>query len=105
MADVKLMVLYPYPEDSEAFDADYEDHLELLHEKTGLPRDPAPYTVTRFTSPSEDTAPFYQLFSLPFPSNEALQEMMASSAMQEVAADAARISSGGAPVMLIGREA
>lgn len=105
MADVKLMVLYPYPEDSKTFDADYQDHLELLHEKTGIPRDPAPYTVTRLASPSGDPAPYYQIFSMPFPSDEALQEMLATPEMQEVAADAGRISSGGAPVMLVGREA
>lgn len=39
------------------------------------------------------------------PSIDALQQTQASEKMQEVAADANRISSGGAPTMLIGNEA
>jgi hypothetical protein len=39
---------------------------------------------------------------MPFPSAEALQQAMGSREMQEVAADAARISSGGPPVVLVG---
>ena len=44
------------------------------------------------------------MFTMPFPSAEALQEAMLSPAMQEVAADALRISSGGPPVILVGAE-
>jgi hypothetical protein len=44
------------------------------------------------------------MFSLPFPLAEALQLAMLSPQMQEVAADAARISIGGAPVVLVGAE-
>ena len=39
-----------------------------------------------------------------FPSQEALQQAMGSPGMQEVAADAARISTGGAPVVLVGSD-
>ena len=42
------------------------------------------------------------LFAMQFPSAEALRPAMGSSEMQEVAADAGRISTGGAPVMLVG---
>ena len=105
MAEVKLMVLYPHPTDTTQFDNDYRDHLRLLHQKTGIPEDARPYTVTQFHPMPEGAAPFYQLFTMPFPSAEALQQAMSSQEMQEVAADAVRISSGGAPVILVGSEA
>jgi uncharacterized protein (TIGR02118 family) len=104
MAEVKLMVLYPYPTDVAQFDADYRDHLGLFHEKADIPLDARPYTVTRFMPTPEGPPPFYQVFALPFPSVEALQQAMSSSEMLEVAADANRISSGGAPLVLIGSE-
>jgi hypothetical protein len=45
------------------------------------------------------------MFTMPFPSAEALQQAFGMQEMQEVAADAARLSSGGAPVILVGEEA
>ncbi len=104
MTDVKLMVLYPHPTDTAQFDNDYSDHLGLFHQKANIPEDSRPYTVTRFLPTPEGPAPFYQLFTMPFPSAEALQKAMSSPEMQEVAADAGRISSGGAPVILVGSE-
>lgn len=104
MTDCKLMVLYPHPTDTAQFDNDYRDHLRLFHQKTGIPEDARPYSVTRFHPGPEGPAPFYQLFAMPFPSAEALQQAMSSPEMQAVAADAVRISSGGAPVVLVGSE-
>lgn len=104
MADVTLMVLYPQPTDAAQFDIDYGEHARLLHEKMGIPEDARPYSVTRFAPGPDGPAPFYQLFSMPFPSAEALQAAMRSPEMQAVAADAARISSGGPPTVLVGQE-
>jgi hypothetical protein len=42
------------------------------------------------------------MFTMPFESPEALQSAMKSAGMQEVAADANRISTGGLPTVLIG---
>ena len=105
MADVKLMVLYPYPTDTAQFDNDYSDHLRLLHENANIPEDARPYTVTKILHTPENQPPFYQMFTMPFPSAEALQQAMSSPEMQEVAADATRISTGGAPVILVGSDA
>ena len=101
---LKLLVLYPQPVDVQQFEADYVAHLELLHEKAGIPADVKPYTVTKMLPTPEGMPPFYQLFSLPFESPEALQAAMSSAGMQEVGADAARISTGGAPLILVGNE-
>lgn len=58
----------------------------------------------RFLPMPEASAPFYQLFTMPFPSAGALKQAMITPEMQEVAADAVRISSGGAPIILVGSE-
>lgn len=103
-AAVKLMVLYPQPTDVAQFEADYRAHLQLLHREMGIPDDERPYTVTRFRPTPSGPAPYFQLFTLTFESAEALREARARPGMQAVAADAARISSGGAPVVLVGSE-
>jgi uncharacterized protein (TIGR02118 family) len=101
---LKLIVLYPQPTDVQQFEADYVKHLALLHEKAGIPAEIKPYTITKMLPTPEGVPPFYQMFSMPFESPEALQATMASPGMQEVGADAARISTGGSPIILIGHE-
>ena len=101
---LKLIALYPQPTDVQQFEADYAEHLVMLHEKTGIPADARPYTVTKFLPTPDGPPAFYLMFSLPFESPEALEAAMSSTGMQEVAADAVRISSGGAPTILIGNQ-
>ncbi|MEJ7828185.1 MAG: EthD family reductase [Segetibacter sp.] len=101
---LQLIVLYPQPNDVQQFEAAYANHLTLLHEKTGIPTSVKPYTVTKFLPTPEGTPPFFQMFTMPFESNEALQAAMSSAGMEEVAADANRISTGGAPTILIGSQ-
>ncbi|MGA1583883.1 MAG: EthD family reductase [Saprospiraceae bacterium] len=100
---MNLTVLYPQPVNEEKFDSDYNDHLKLLHEKTGIPSNAKPYTVIRFLPGPGGKPPFYLMFMMPFESAEALEKAMSSSGMQEVAADANRISTGGAPTILMGQ--
>ena len=100
---MNLTVLYPQPKDVDQFESDYTDHLKLFHEKTGLPQDAKPYTVTRFAHGPQGKPPYYLMFSMPFDSADALESAMSSSGMQDVAADANRISTGGAPTVLIGQ--
>ena len=101
---LKVIVLYPQPTDVEKFEADYSNHLALLHEKTGIPTNVKPYTVTKFLPSPQGIPPYYKMFTMPFDSPEALQATMSSAGMQEVAADANRISSGGAITILIASE-
>lgn len=100
---INLTVLYPQPDDVEKFESDYADHIKLFHKKTGIPNDAKPYTVTRFAHGPQGKPPYYLMFSMPFDSAEALEAAMASPGMQDVAADANRISTGGAPTVLIGQ--
>ena len=101
---LQLLALYPQPADVQQFEAAYTNHLVLLHEKTGIPTTAKPYVVTKFLPTPEGIPPFFQMFTMPFESAEALQATMSSAGMQEVAADAIRISTGGAPTILIGSE-
>lgn len=105
MAEVKLFVLYPYPTDIDQFDRDYQEHLSLLCKKMQIPEHVHPYVVTRFVDMPQGRPQYYQMFMMPFPSAEELQQAMSTPEMQDVAGDAARISSGGAPVILVGVEA
>jgi len=100
---MKLTVLYPQPLNQEKFESDYNDHLKLLHDKTGIPSSEKPYSVTRFIHGPEGKPPFHLMFIMPFESQEQLERIMSSNGMQEVAADATRISTGGAPTILIGQ--
>ena len=102
MPEAKMIVLYPQPTDIARFDRDYREHLRLLHRKMGIPEGVRPYAVTRFLDTPMGKPGFCQMFSMAFSSPEALAEAMKSLQMQELAADAARISSGGQPVMLVG---
>jgi uncharacterized protein (TIGR02118 family) len=104
LSEVKLVVLYPYPADAAQFDREYAAHLQLLHSKIQIPPQARPYTVTRFVELPSGRPAYYQMFSLPFPSAAALQQVLGSAEMQAVAADAARISSGGPPLVLVGAE-
>jgi uncharacterized protein (TIGR02118 family) len=99
---VQLIVLYPQPLNVQQFEIDYANHLALFHEKTGIPTTSKPYTVTKFLSTPDGSQAFYQMFAMPFESQEALQSTMSSEGMQEVAADVNRISTGGVPTILVG---
>mgnify|MGYP000105796470 CR=1 FL=1 len=99
---VNLVVLYPQPTDIAAFESDYEGHLALWHEKAGIPKDQTPYTILRFAPGPDGPAPYYQMVTMPFPSAEALEEAMSTPLMEELGADAVRISTGGPPLILVG---
>jgi uncharacterized protein (TIGR02118 family) len=98
----QLVVLYPQPKDVTQFETDYAKHLEFFHLKTGIPKTEKPYTITKFMDSPQGPAPFYQMFVMPFPTAEIMQGALADPGMQEVSADAFRISSGGSPVIIAG---
>ncbi len=102
MAGVTLHLLYPYPLDTEMFDREFQSHLKLLHARMQIPEHARPYTITRFADLPQGKPAFYLMLVMPFATAEALQLAMGSREMQEVAADAGRISTGGPPVMLVG---
>jgi uncharacterized protein (TIGR02118 family) len=102
MAAVKLMVMYPPPKDVQAFERLYQDEhvpmaVKKLAGKTKL-------VATKVQSSPQGTPAFYRIAEVHFPSLAALQACAASEGGKETLAHAAKISTGGAPVLLIAEE-
>jgi uncharacterized protein (TIGR02118 family) len=102
MPKMILTVLYPPPTNPDQFEQDYQQHLSLLHEQLAMPVDHQPYQVNRMLDGPTGPATFYLQFSMPFDNAEQLKRVLNAPGMQVVASDANRISTGGAPVVMIG---
>jgi uncharacterized protein (TIGR02118 family) len=103
MAETKLVVIYPYPADVEAFEKAYvEDHVPLAKEKIkGVTK----FVATKMAATiGGERPPFYRMAELYFPSVDALKESASTEGTQEAAAHAVSISSGGPPLFLIAEE-
>jgi uncharacterized protein (TIGR02118 family) len=102
MAETKLVVIYPYPADVEAFEKAYvEDHVPMAKKIKGVTK----FVATKaLGAPDGQTPPFYRIAELHFPSVEALKESAASAEAQEAVAHAVSISSGGKPIFLVAQE-
>lgn len=103
MAETKLIVIYPYPKDIEAFEKAYVDeHIPIAKEKIK--------GVTKFVAtkvlgtPDGQLPPFYRIAELHFPSIEALQQSAATDGAREAIAHAMSISTGGSPLFLVAEE-
>ena len=104
MAGAKLVVLYPYPQDVDAFEKAYtQDHAPMVNPVTMR-------WITKFVAtkvvgkPDGGTPPFYRIAELHFPSLDALKECASSESAQKAVAHAVSISSGGKPIFLIAEE-
>jgi uncharacterized protein (TIGR02118 family) len=104
MAAVTLAVLYPWPTDVSEFEKAYDGHLKLMRVMMQIPPDQKPYRLMRFNESPLGVPPYYLMFTMPFPSQAALLQVMSTQEMQEVAVDAVRISTGGPPTILVGSE-
>src|SRR5436305_14301782 len=100
MAETKLIVIYPYPTDVEAFEKAYVDeHIPIAKEKIkGVTR----FVATKVLGTADgQTPPFYRIAELHFPSIEALKQSTALAVAQEAVAHAISIPSGGRPIYLV----
>ena len=103
MAVVKFMVMYPRPQDIEAFEKLYqEEHVPIAVQKLlGKTKLVATKVVA---TPDGTPPPFYRIAEVYFPSLEALQACAQSDGGKETIAHAVKISSGGAPIFLVAEE-
>ena len=102
MTLTKLIVAYPHPTDVKAFDKVYlEEHVPLaiakLVGKTKL-------VATKILGSPQGSSPFYRVAEVYFPSMSDLEACAASPGGKEVLDHAAKISTGGPPVILIAEE-
>jgi uncharacterized protein (TIGR02118 family) len=104
MAGAKIVVLYPYPQDVEAFERAYtSEHVPMVN-KEGL-KGITKFVATKVVGSADGSAPpFYRIAELHFPSLEMLQQTAASAAAQAAVAHAISISSGGTPLFLVAEE-
>ena len=102
MSVAKIIVAYPIPADPDSFDKVYlEEHVPLavakLAGKTKM-------VATKIVGSPQGAPAFYSVAEVYFPSMAALQECAASIGGQETLAHAAKISTGGAPVIMVAEE-
>jgi uncharacterized protein (TIGR02118 family) len=102
MKTAKLLVIYPRPTDMEAFEKAYQtEHVPMavanLIGKTRL-------VATKVVGSPQETAPFYRIAEVHFPSMEALEACAASAGGKATLAHAVKISTGGSPIFLIAEE-
>jgi uncharacterized protein (TIGR02118 family) len=98
----KLIVAYPPPTDVEAFDRIYqEEHVPLaiasLEGKTKM-------VSTKVLAAPDGNTGFHQIAEVHFPSMEALLRCADTSGGKATLAHAAKISSGGPPVVMVAED-
>ena len=93
-----LLILYPIPNDTKAFDRAYrEEHLPYAGPRlvgaTGV-------KTQRVVGPGFAPPPYHLMSDVSFPTLDALQACAASESGKEALAHAASISTGGAPMLI-----
>jgi uncharacterized protein (TIGR02118 family) len=99
---VKVVVIYPRPQDEEAFETIYlEKHVPLVEQKLkGITR----LVLTKVTGSPQGKVTAYRIAEMYFSSLDDLNTCIESDAGKEVIAHAQAISSGGPPLVLICEE-
>jgi uncharacterized protein (TIGR02118 family) len=99
---VKLIVMYPRPEDVQAFETLYKrDHTPMAVEKLA---GKTKVVATRILGSPQGEPSFHRFAEIHFPSMEALEACAASEGGKQTLANAISISSGGAPIFLVAEE-
>ena len=97
----RIIILYPTPTDIERFENEYRQHVDIYRQN--LPD--APYLdATWIKSHPSNPSPYHLLVVITFNTMEDLKGTMKSDGMKIVGAHATEISTGGAPVIMIGEE-
>ena len=104
MGGAKLIVMYPTPKDMQAFELAYNnEHIPMavpIFKAAGATK----AVLTKITGSPAGTPAFHRVAEIHFPSLDKLQACAASRAGQDAVAHAHRISTGGAPVVLVAEE-
>jgi uncharacterized protein (TIGR02118 family) len=99
MSEAKLVVIYPRPKDIESFEKIYlTEHVPMAVEKlSGKTK----IVATKIWGSPQGIPPFYRIVEVHFPSQSALEACAATLGARETLAHAAKISTGGTPLILI----
>jgi uncharacterized protein (TIGR02118 family) len=102
MGNVKLIVIYPRPKDSESLERIYKnEHVPMAVEKLA---GKSKIVASKIVGSPQGTPPFHRIAEIHFPPMEALQACAASEGGKQTLANAVAISSGGAPIFLVAEE-
>jgi uncharacterized protein (TIGR02118 family) len=94
-----LLVMYPTPQDPKTFERVYrEEHLPYAGPRL---KGAIGVVSKRVLSAPGQSAPYYAISDVTFPSLEALQACASSDGGREALTHAASISTGGAPVVMM----
>ena len=97
----KLIVLYPPPQDVATFERRYKaEHAPMVGKIPGLRK----FVACAVIGSPAGAPPYQRVAELYFDSMDSLQAATASPAGQAAVAHAGEISTGGAPVVLIGED-
>ena len=99
---VKIVVIYPRPQDEEAFEKVYlEEHIPMVEAKLkGVTR----MVLTKVQSSPQGRVSAYRIAEVHFSSMDDLNQCVESPGGKEVVAHATAISTGGPPILLICEE-
>ncbi|MGA2212284.1 MAG: EthD family reductase [Bryobacteraceae bacterium] len=99
---VKIVLIYPRPQDEQAFETAYtEQHVPLIEQKLkGITR----LVLTKVIGSPQGKVSAYRMSEVYFSSMDELNACIQSDAGKQVIAHAQAISSGGAPLILICEE-
>ena len=96
---IKLVVLYPYPKDQEAFERAYTtEHIPMVARKL---THCTQAIYTRVLMSPQGASPYCRIAELYYPSLEALQADFSTPEAQELGIHAATISTGGIPTSIV----
>jgi uncharacterized protein (TIGR02118 family) len=102
---IKLVVLYPYAKDPQAFEQAYTtEHIPMVAELAKKLGRCTKVVYTRVLMSPEGASPYYRIAELHYPSLEALQADFSTPEAQELGAHAASISTGGLAISLVCEE-
>ena len=100
----RMLVIYPTPKDVDQFERAYSaEHLPLaapIFQAAGATK----VVLTHISGAATGASPYHRMAEIHFPSHEMLAACAASQGGRDALADAARISSGGPPLVLIATE-
>ena len=101
MAEATLTVIYPIPSDVDEFEKRYSDeHVPMaLKTLTGVA---SRGVFTKVVGSPSGAAPYHRMAQIVFSSMAVLQQAAAAEATQALLGNAAEISTGGPPLILIG---
>jgi uncharacterized protein (TIGR02118 family) len=98
---VKVVIIYPRPQDEKAFERAYlEEHVPMVEKLKGLTR----LVLTKVTGSPQGKISAYRIGEAYFSSLNELQAIIDSDEGKEVIARAQNISTGGPPLVLICEE-